>query len=58
MGDAFLGLVSYGITMTLAAMGPPHRAVERPSLPLALAGKVAFDVATAAKTDRRSVDQA
>jgi uncharacterized membrane protein len=54
VGDAFLGFVSYGITMTLAAMGPPDRATRQPWIPLALAAKVAFDVATAA---RLSVDQ-
>src|ERR687887_1066122 len=54
VGDAFLGFVSYGVTMTLAAMGPPGRAERRPWIPLALAGKVAFDVATAAKL---TVDQ-
>src|SRR5919197_4787242 len=54
VGDAFLGFVSYGVTMTLAAMGPPDRAVRQPWIPLALAGKVAVDVATAAKL---TVDQ-
>lgn len=49
VGDAFLGFVSYGVTMTLAAMGPPNRAERRPFIPLALAGKVAFDGAMAAK---------
>jgi uncharacterized membrane protein len=54
VGDAFLGFVSYGVTMTLAAMGPPDRAMRQPWIPLTLAGKVAFDVATAAKL---TVDQ-
>jgi uncharacterized membrane protein len=54
VGDAFLGFVSYGVTMTLAAMGPPARATRQPWIPLALAGKVAFDVTTAA---RLTVDQ-
>ena len=54
VGDAFLGFVSYGVTMALAAMGPPRRADEQPWLTLALAGKVTFDVATAAKL---TVDQ-
>jgi uncharacterized membrane protein len=49
VGDAFLGFVSYGVTMTLAAMGPPDRADRQPWIPLVLAGKIAFDVATAAK---------
>jgi uncharacterized membrane protein len=54
VGDAFLGFVSYGVTMTLAAMGSPDRADRQPWIPLALAGKIAFDVATAAKL---SIDQ-
>ena len=54
VGDAFLGFVSYGITMTLAAMGPPDRTTRQPWIPLALAGKVAFDVGVAAKL---TVDQ-
>src|ERR671924_309077 len=28
VGDAFLGFVSYGVTMTLAATGPPPRAAQ------------------------------
>jgi uncharacterized membrane protein len=54
VGDAFLGFVSYGVTMTLAAMGPPDRVDRQPWIPLVLAGKIAFDVATAAKL---SIDQ-
>ncbi|HWK10780.1 MAG TPA: vitamin K epoxide reductase family protein [Vicinamibacterales bacterium] len=54
VGDAFLGFVSYGVTMTLAAMGSPDRAMRQPWIPLALAGKVAFDVGMAAKL---TVDQ-
>jgi hypothetical protein len=49
--DAFLGFVSDGVTMTLvtlAAMGSPDGSLRQQWLPLALAGKVAFDVATAA----------
>jgi uncharacterized membrane protein len=45
--DAFLGLGSYVATMTLAAMGGPTRAEQRPWIPLALAGKVALDAALA-----------
>lgn len=52
--DAILGLGSYAATMSLAAMGGPDRHREMPWVPLALAGKVAFDVANAAKL---SVDQ-
>src|SRR5919204_6413086 len=54
VGDGFLGFVSYGVTMTLAAMGPPDRATRQPWIPLVLAAKVAFDVATASKL---TVDQ-
>jgi uncharacterized membrane protein len=52
--DAILGLGSYAATMGLAAMGGKDRAREMPLIPLALAAKVAFDVANAAKL---SVDQ-
>lgn len=45
--DAFLGLGSYVATMTLAAMGGPERARERPWIPLALAAKVGLDAALA-----------
>ena len=52
--DAILGLGSYSATMALAAMGGKDRLEEMPWVPLALAAKVAFDAATAAKL---SVDQ-
>ncbi|HEY2829601.1 MAG TPA: vitamin K epoxide reductase family protein [Thermoanaerobaculia bacterium] len=52
--DAILGLGSYAATMGLAAMGGKDRAREHPFIPLALAAKIAFDVANAA---RLSVDQ-
>jgi uncharacterized membrane protein len=52
--DAILGIGSYAATMGLAAMGGRDRVREMPLLPLALAAKVAFDVANAAKL---SVDQ-
>ncbi len=52
--DAILGLGSYAATMGLAAMGGRDRAREMPLIPLALAAKVGFDVANAAKL---SVDQ-
>lgn len=52
--DAILGLGSYAATMGLAAMGGANRARTMPWIPIALAGKVAFDVASAA---RLSVDQ-
>lgn len=52
--DAILGLGSYAATMGLAAMGGKDRVREMPAVPLALAAKIAFDVANAA---RLSVDQ-
>lgn len=52
--DAFIGIASYGVTMVLAAMGGPDRARQHPFVPLALAAKVAFDVANAGKL---AVDQ-
>lgn len=42
--DAVLGLGSYAATMALAEMGGTDRARRRPWIPLALAGKVLFDV--------------
>ncbi len=53
--DGVLGLGSYIVTMTLAAMGGKDRAVTQPWIPLALAAKVAFDIAQAG---RLTVDQA
>ena len=47
--DAVLGIASYALTAALAAAGGEDRARERPWLPLALAGKVAFDVVQAGK---------
>lgn len=54
VGDAFLGFVSYGVTMLLAAAGGTRRWQEQPWLPLTLAGKAAIDAAQAAKL---TVDQ-
>lgn len=54
VGDAFLGFVSYGVTMLLAAMGGPRRHVTNPALPLALAAKSLLDASQAAKL---TVDQ-
>ncbi len=45
MPDAVLGLGSYAATIGLAAMGGRDRARETPWIPLALAGKISFDVA-------------
>lgn len=54
VGDAFIGFVSYGVTMLLAAMGGPKRHESHPYLPLALAVKAGFDAAQAGKL---TVDQ-
>ena len=54
VGDAFIGFVSYGVTMLLAAAGGPRRHLTSPWLPRALALKAAFDAAQAAKL---TVDQ-
>lgn len=47
--DAVLGLGSYAVTALLAALGGPDRATAQPWLPLALAGKVLFDLAQAGR---------
>ncbi len=49
MGDAFIGLGSYAVTMGLAAMGSKERAKTQPWIPLALAAKTTADAAQAAK---------
>lgn len=54
VGDAFIGFASYSATMLLAAIGGPRRHEASPWLPVALAAKVGFDAAQAAKL---SVDQ-
>jgi hypothetical protein len=54
VGDAFLGFVSYGVTMLLAAMGGANRHESHPYVPLAMAGKALLDAGQAA---RLSVDQ-
>lgn len=54
MPDAVLGVGSYAATMSLAAMGGDDRHRTMPWIPMALAAKVAFDAANAAKL---SVDQ-
>ena len=48
-GDAFLGFVSYGVTMLLAAIGGPRRHETQPVVPIAMAGKALIDAAQAAK---------
>ena len=47
--DAILGFGSHAATMGLAAMGGSDRARKAPWIPLALAAKVGFDVANAAR---------
>lgn len=47
--DAVLGMASYATTAVLAAMDSSDRAVNKPWLPLALAGKSIFDVLNAGK---------
>lgn len=47
--DGTLGLVSYAITITLAAVGGRDRARRRPWLALALTAKVLVDAAQAAR---------
>ncbi len=46
MPDGLVMLVTYGVTALLAGAGGADRAARLPWLPLALAAKVAFDVAT------------
>ena len=54
MPDAPLGLGSYAVTLSLAAMGGEARASERPWIPLALAAKTVLDALQAGKL---TVDQ-
>lgn len=44
--DALFMIITYGITAALAGAGGRDRARTEPALPLALAGKAAYDVAT------------
>lgn len=44
--DAFLMVGTYAVTAALAAAGGEDRARERPWLPIAMAAKAAYDVAT------------
>jgi hypothetical protein len=53
-GDAFLGFVSYAVTMLLAAVGDSRRHQTHPYIPLAMAAKAGVDAAQAAKL---TVDQ-
>lgn len=45
--DAFLMVASYAVTAALAAAGGRDRARENPALPILLAAKVMYDLATA-----------
>lgn len=54
VGDAFIGFVSYGVTMFLAGVGGPRRHVTRPWLPWTLALKAGIDAVQAGKL---TVDQ-
>ena len=54
VGDAFLGFLSYGVTMLLAGIGGPRRHLSHPWVPLALAAKGGADALQAAKL---TVDQ-
>lgn len=54
MPDAVLGLGSYAVTLSLAAMGPDNRARTRPWIPLALTAKTLADSLAAGKL---TVDQ-
>jgi len=50
--DAFLMLVTYGVTAALAAAGGRDRARDNPLLPIAAAAKAIYDLATALKLGR------
>jgi len=52
MPDAFLGLVSYGVTAALAVMGGAERHKSLGLLPLALGAKVLVDAVQAARLTR------
>jgi uncharacterized membrane protein len=47
--DAFLMLITYGVTAALAAAGGKNRAQDNPLLPIAAAAKATCDLATALK---------
>lgn len=48
--DGLLGLGSYAVTAALAALGGEQRATHTPWIPLALAGKLAFDLSQAIRS--------
>ena len=47
--DAFMMVATYGVTAALAGAGGETRAETHPWLPLAMAGKAAYDLATCVK---------
>jgi uncharacterized membrane protein len=47
--DGFLMMGTFSVTAILAAMGGADRARDQPAVPVALAAKSAYDLATAAK---------
>jgi len=55
--DAVLGLGSYAVTAMLAVIGGEDRATAQPWLPLALAGKVLFDLAQAGRLTLNEVTE-
>lgn len=50
--DALLMTVTYGVTAALAGAGGQDRAIEQPALPIALAAKAGYDLATALQLAR------
>ena len=50
--DAFMMIITYGITAALAAAGGKERAEQNPALPVALAGKAAYDLVTCLRLAR------
>jgi len=55
--DAVLGVNSYALTMALAAMGGKDRARKTPWIPLALAGKIMFDLFQVVRMTRKQWTQ-
>jgi hypothetical protein len=53
--DAVLGMGSYAVTLALATAGGKDRARTQSWLPLAMAVKIAFDIAQAGRLLRREV---
>jgi len=51
--DAFLMIVTYGVTAALLAAGGKDRAQQMPALPLTAAAKAAYDLVTCLRLARR-----